>query len=347
MATACIPQITFGFEPKGKPIVAAFDPPHASSDGGPVRLKSLDPQLQLTKRLAGCLVDTRQPGKVQHQALELVRQRVFGLACGYADCNDAGRLADDAMHKLLLDRDPIAGRALASQPTLSRFENAVEWAPLRDMASALADIVIETQRRRLKGRATRITIDLDPTDDPTHGQQEFTFFNGHYDTACYLPLVATVTFNDEPEQFAVAAVLRPGNGTAPPAWRCGRGDVAGAAGRGLRPSEALPVPRAAAGRVRRGDAQQRAVGEARPAADGQSPDAVQGHRADGAPVGRDAVCRAELEAQAAGDHQGRGGAASRRRSEEQPPLRGDQLARRPGGGLAGLPRAGGRRGPAE
>src|SRR5881296_3713268 len=127
MATACIPQITFGFEPKGKPIVAAFDQPHASSDGGAVLLKSLDTQLQLTKRLAGCLVDQRQPGKVQHQTLELVRQRVFGLACGYADCNDAERLADDVIHKLLLDRDPIAGRALASQPTLSRFENAVGW----------------------------------------------------------------------------------------------------------------------------------------------------------------------------------------------------------------------------
>jgi hypothetical protein len=213
MATACIPQITFGFEPKGKPIVAAFDQPHASSDGGAVLLKSLDTQWQLTKQLASCLVDARQAGKVQHQTLELVRQRVFGLACGYADCNDAARLADDAIHKLLLDRDPIAGRALASQPTLSRFENAVTWAPLRDMAHVLANAVIETHRRRLKGRATRITIDLDPTDDPTHGQQELTFFNTHYDTACYLPIVATVTFNDEAAQYAVAAVLRPG--TAP------------------------------------------------------------------------------------------------------------------------------------
>ena len=70
------------------------------------------------------------------------------------------------------------------------------------------------ERRRLKGRARRITIDLDPTDDPTHGQQEFTFFNGHYDTWCYLPMVATVTFNDEAEQYAVAAVLRPGNAPA-------------------------------------------------------------------------------------------------------------------------------------
>jgi hypothetical protein len=214
MATACIPQITFGFEPKGKPIVATFDLPHASSDGGAVLLKSLDTQLGLTKRLAGCLEDTRQPGKVQHQPLELVRQRIFGLACGYADCNDAARLADDAIHKLLLDRDPIAGRALASQPTLSRFENAVGWAALRDMAHVLTDTVIETQRRRLKGRATRITIDLDPTDDPTHGQQEFTFFNGHYDTACYLPIVATSNCHarqqhqDQPAEPSGAASVR-------------------------------------------------------------------------------------------------------------------------------------------
>jgi Transposase DDE domain group 1 len=222
MATACITQVTFGFEPKGKPVVALGDMPDTSSDGGAVLLKSLDTQLQLTKRVAACVIDGRQPGKVQHATLELLRQRVFGIACGYADCNDAARLADDAIHKLLVDRDPIAGRALASQPTLSRFENAVGWPELRDMAHVLADTVIETHRRRLKGRATHITIDLDPTDDPTHGQQEFTFFNGHYDTWCYLPVVATVTFNDEPEQFAVAAVLRPGNAPAP---RGGQGSL--------------------------------------------------------------------------------------------------------------------------
>ena len=220
MATACIPQVTFGFEPKRKPVVAAFDMPHASSDGGAVLLKSLDTQLQLTKHVAACLVDGRQPSKIEHQTLELLRQRVFGLACGYADCNEAARLADDAIHKLLVDRDPITGPTLASQPTLSRFENAVGWQELRDMAHVLADTVIETHRRRLKGRAARITIDLDPTDDPTHGQQELTFFNGHYDTWCYLPVVATVTFNDEAEQFAVAAVLRPGNA---PATRGARG----------------------------------------------------------------------------------------------------------------------------
>jgi Transposase DDE domain group 1 len=220
MATACIAQVTFGFEPKGKPVVVRADMPDISSDGGAVLLKSLDTQLQLTQRLAACLIDERQPGKVQHAMLDLLRQRVFGIACGYTDCNDAARLADDAIHKLLLDRDPLAGRALASQPTLSRFENVVPWWQLRDMAHVLADAVIDTHRRRRKGRATRITIDLDPTDDPTHGQQEFTFFNGHYDTWCYLPVVATVTCNAEAEQFAVAAVLRPGNA---PAARGARG----------------------------------------------------------------------------------------------------------------------------
>src|SRR6266849_4361808 len=211
MATDCIAQVTFEFDPKRKPVVAVFDAEHASSDGGAILLKGIDTQFGLTKCLAACLEDPRQPGKVQHQTLELFRQRVFGLACGYADCNDAARLADDAIHKLLLDRDPIAGPALASQPTLSRFENAVGWAPVRDMAHVLADTVIETQRRRLKGRATRITIDLDPTDDPTHGQQEFTFFNRYYDCHCYLPVVCFLTFNDEAEQYLVASVLRPGN----------------------------------------------------------------------------------------------------------------------------------------
>lgn len=82
------------------------------------------------------------------------------------------------------------------------------------MGHVLADTVIAHHRRRLRDRARRLTIDLDPTDDPTHGQQEFTFFNGHYDTWCYLPLVAWVTFDDEAEQYAVGALLRPGNAPA-------------------------------------------------------------------------------------------------------------------------------------
>lgn len=215
MATDCIPQVTFAFQGLSKPVVATFDTPYTSSDGGAVLLKAVDERLGLTRRLADCLLDARQPGKVQHELAELVRQRVFGLCCGYLDCNDAARLADDPIFKLLLERDPINGAALASQPTLSRFENAVGSRELVAMGHGLADLVIAQHRRRLHGRARRITIDFDPTDDPTYGQQELAFFHGKYGTTCYLPLVATLTFNDEPDQYLVGAVLRPGNsGTA-------------------------------------------------------------------------------------------------------------------------------------
>src|SRR5258705_6987741 len=181
---------------------------------GAVLLKAVDRQLGVTAAVARCLRDRRQPGKVQHDRLALVRQRLFGLVLGYADCNDAARLGDDAMHKLLLDRDPLTGPALASQATLSRFENAVGSVALTTLGHALADLVIEQHRARRQGRARRITIDLDPTDDPTHGQQQFTFFNGHYDTWCYLPLLGFVSFDAEPEQYAVLALLRPGNSGA-------------------------------------------------------------------------------------------------------------------------------------
>ena len=213
MATDCITQVTFHGDGFAKPVVARFDQPQASTDGGLVLLKALDTQLGVSERVAACLDDVREPGKVRHETIELLQQRLFGLCAGYADCNDAARLVHDPIHKLMVGRDPISGLGLASQPTLSRFENAVTARELRALTHVLADTVIAQQRRRRHGRATRITLDLDPTDDPTHGQQEFAFFNGHYDTWCYLPVVATVTFNDEPAQFAVAAVLRPG--TAP------------------------------------------------------------------------------------------------------------------------------------
>ena len=214
MATDCITQVTFQGDGFAKPVIARFDRPDASTDGGLLLLKALDTRLGLTERLAACLDDAREPGKVVHETIELLQQRLFGLCAGYADCNDAARLVHDPIHKLMVGRDPLTGLGLASQPTLSRFENAVSARELQAMTHVLADTVIAQHRRRLHGRAMRITIDLDPTDDPTHGQQEFAFFNGHYDTWCYLPVVATVTFNDEPAQFAVAAVLRPGKAPA-------------------------------------------------------------------------------------------------------------------------------------
>jgi hypothetical protein len=151
---------------------------------------------------------------VHHELRELLAQRVFGIACGYADGNDAARLADDPIQKLLAGRDPIMGESLGSQPTLSRFENGVSAIELYRLGEALAETVIARHRRRLGKRVRRITIDLDPTDDPTHGAQQLTFFNGHYDTWCYLPILGFLRFGEEPEQYLFAALLRPGNAAA-------------------------------------------------------------------------------------------------------------------------------------
>ena len=194
-----------------RPLVVAFDQPHASSDGGAVLLKAVDRRLGLTAGLAASLVATRAWGRVTQRRADLLAQRVGGLAGGEADGNDADRLAEDPIQKLLLDRDPIEGQALASQPTVSRFENAVGPRALYQLGRTLAATVIDRHRQRLHGRARRITIDLDVTDDPTHGRQQLSFFHGHYDTWCYLPLLGFLTFNDEPVQYLCAAILRPGN----------------------------------------------------------------------------------------------------------------------------------------
>jgi hypothetical protein len=197
-----------------KSTVVRFDQRQGSSDGGAILLKAADRRYGLIDGLAGCLRDERQAGKVDHSLRELLAQRVFSIACGYPDANDSARLATDPIYKLLLDRDPVAGRDLASQPTLSRFENAVGPKQLYRLSEALAASVIQRHAERLRGRADRVTIDLDPTDDPTHGAQQLSFFNGHYDAWCYLPVMGFVTFNDEAEQYLCAAVLRPGNVTA-------------------------------------------------------------------------------------------------------------------------------------
>jgi len=194
-----------------RPVVAKFDQRQGSSDGGAILLQAAERRLGLTSALAACMRDDRQSGKVDHELSELITQRVMAIALGYEDANDAARLASDPIHKLLVGRDPVDGEDLASQPTLSRFENAPDSKELFRMTEALADRVIERHRKRLHGRARRITIDMDPTDDATHGQQEFAFFNGHYDCYCYLPMVCFLTFNEEADQYLVAAVLRRGN----------------------------------------------------------------------------------------------------------------------------------------
>jgi hypothetical protein len=194
-----------------KPLHVSFSHAKVTSDGGAVLLAALDDSLGLTAALAGCLVDHRQAAKVCHPLDHLVRQRVIAMACGYSDANDASGLRSDPLHKVLVGLDPERDPSLASQPTLSRFENSVSAATCFRMAASFTNCVLDRHAKRLRRRKVRtITIDLDGSVDPTHGQQEFTFFNRYYDTWCYFPLFGFLTFNDEPEQYLFAAILRSG-----------------------------------------------------------------------------------------------------------------------------------------
>jgi hypothetical protein len=196
-----------------RPVVLAFDQAHGSSDGGAILLSAANRRFSdgLIELLSSCLQDARQQGKVDHPLTELMRQRIYGLACGYEDANDAARIGADPMHKLLAGRDPIKGLDLASQPTLSRFENSVTLRSLYMMGMTLAERVISRHSKRRNGHARLITIDMDPTDAATYGAQQLSFFNTHYDNHCYLPMLGFVSFDNEPDQYLCAAVLRPGN----------------------------------------------------------------------------------------------------------------------------------------
>ena len=196
-----------------RPVTAVFDQTQGSSDGGAILLEASDRRYGngLIEGLTACFQDRRQAGKVEHTIDAILKQRVYGLACGYEDANDAARLSKDPIHKMLLDRDPVTGLDLASQSTLSRFENAAGPRTLYRMGMSLAEAVMERHKRRLGGHARLVTIDLDPTDTDTFGAQQLSFFNTHYDNWCYLPMMGFVSFDEEPDQYLCVALLRPGN----------------------------------------------------------------------------------------------------------------------------------------
>jgi DDE family transposase len=200
----CIAQLTLDFHPSS-PITVAFDAPHISSDGGALLLRQMDERLGLSERLAALLPDERDPRRVQHGRREQMRQRLYQIALGYADCNDAARLRHDPILKSVCDRPPQAP-GLSSQPTLSRLENAVDIRRLR----ALICEIEEQYVKSFTAPPDVIVLDIDSTDDPTHGQQQLSGFHGYYDQHMYHPLVV---FDGERGQL-VSVVLRPGTAHA-------------------------------------------------------------------------------------------------------------------------------------
>jgi hypothetical protein len=207
--TQCNSQLRFGFL-QNKQIIGAFDGGQISSDGGLLLVAEADRRVGLSAALCGVLKDDRQSGKVRYELCEMLAQRVYQIACGYEDCNDADSLRADAVLKTVLGRLPQTGDALASQPTLSRFENAISRSELVRMAKVFVEMFIENHSSK---KPKRIMVDFDATDDPTHGQQQFAGFHGYYDEHCYLPLIVTAAADAGPQEL-VAAVLRPGRSHA-------------------------------------------------------------------------------------------------------------------------------------
>lgn len=193
--------------PAGKPVVVRNDGGALSSDAGVLLLREVDERVGVSERLARCVVDRRQPVKVQHDVLSLLRQRIYQIACGYEDCNDADSLRCDPALKLAVGKAP-SDSDLASQPTLSRLENGVGWRDCWRMSEALLECFVE---RHCLQPPARIVLDVDATDDETHGHQQLSFFHGYYDEHCYLPLLVFAQREGSGEQELVAALLRPGN----------------------------------------------------------------------------------------------------------------------------------------
>ncbi len=191
------------------PLEMVCDAEALTSDGGLPLLVEADYALGLTDALAAEIVDDRQAGKIEHDIDEILRQRVFSIAAGYEDGNDAARLRGDPAIKLACGRSPLGGADLASQPTLSRFENRVSGREVVAMNRTLEDVAVRDFAQRYP-RPGRITIDLDPTVDPTHGEQQGTLFNGFYDTWCYLPVLGFLSSSNGTDQHLFMSRLRPG-----------------------------------------------------------------------------------------------------------------------------------------
>ncbi len=188
----------------GLALEAAFDGGRLTSDGGLPWLATVDQQLGLCESIAACMTEWRR-GRVRHSLLELIRQRVYQIACGYEDQDDADTLRSDPLLKLVCGRLPETDADLASQPTLSRLENAVNARACYRMAVALLELYIQQRGRYSAPR--RILLDFDSTDDPAHGDQEGVYYHGYYEQHMYHPLLVF----DGDTGHPITLVLRPGN----------------------------------------------------------------------------------------------------------------------------------------
>lgn len=202
MSQSATDVLTFA-PPVDLPLTVDFQGGRLTSDGGWCWVAEADADLDLSATLAAAVPDHRHR-RCRHSLRDLLRQRLFQITAGYADQNDADSLRADPLLKLVCGRLPETDPDLASQPTFSRLENAFSARDCYRLAEALG--VVYLRERERDGRPTHILLDLDSTDDPTHGEQEGRAYHGYYRQHMYHPLLV---FDGETGQL-ITAVLRPG-----------------------------------------------------------------------------------------------------------------------------------------
>ena len=212
MQTECSARPSEFTAVEGRAVVAGFDGGAVTSDGGGLLLGAADKAIDLVRRLAGCFRDARDPRFIEHAVATLVGQRVFGIALGYEDLNDHDDLRHDPVMAVLagkleawrLDCAPVAGKSTLNRLELSR-EIATRYCKIAHDPAAIERLLVDIFLEAHKKAPKQITLDLDATDDPLHGEQEGRFFHAYYDCYCYLPLYVFCG------RHLLAAKLRPSN----------------------------------------------------------------------------------------------------------------------------------------
>ena len=202
-------QSSFEFKAHfSRQVVARFDGGMISSDGGSLLLRETDQRLNLLPRLAQSFLDGRDQDRVEHSVLEMVSQRVYGLALGYEDLNDQEQLRTDALFGVLAGREEFA-RPLAGKSTLNRMElgqgQQHRYKKITFWKEGIDELLVSVFLESEEQAPEQIILDIDTTDLALHGKQEERFFHGYYDSYCYLPLYVFCG------EHVLCARLRPSN----------------------------------------------------------------------------------------------------------------------------------------
>ena len=201
-------QSVLGFaNVRGKKVEADFAGGTVTSDGGALFLRVVEAGIGVIRRLVDAVRDRRHPSYIDHTRKDLISQRVYQIACGYADANDANTLRVDPAFKTACERLPLSGPDLASQPTLTQLENSASRTDLVRMAYALADVFVASYETPPES----LILDMDDTNNVTHGAQQLALFSAFYNEYGYQPL----HIYEGQSGKLITTILRPGVSVRP------------------------------------------------------------------------------------------------------------------------------------